>query len=259
MLKIQCRSGKEIRYWCTVYFFIGGCAHHYYIMTFQMVASLNIFITIAVSEITVHPTGPITVVEGSNVDLNCKATGDEPLNYQWMREPESLPDNVKGKMTPNITICNITINDGGKYYCIVDSGGESMPSMKVEVTVKSESLIINYIMFNLLHTEKPSITDSPSDQQLSIISGNQQVTLTCKVTGDDIAGGYWERMDDVQYMNRNNKSSLSDDKKTVTIKITKARPEHSGEYRCIAYSQWGVAQSRNIQVTITSESNNVLM
>ena len=230
-----------------------------------MVASLNIFITTAVSKITVHPTKPITVVEGSDVDLSCKATGDGPLTYQWMRvpesggEPQSLPDNVKGKMTPNITICSITISGGGKYYCIVDNEGESMSSMKVEVIVKSESLIINYIMFNLLHTEKPSITDSSGDQQLSIISSNEQVTLTCKVTGDDIAGGYWERMDGVQLKNRNNMSSFSNDNRMVTINITKARPQHSGRYRCIAHSQWGVAQSRNVQVTITSESNNVLM
>ena len=114
-------------------------------------------------------------------------------------------------------------------------------------------------MLNLLHTGKPSITDSSGDQQLSIISGNEQVTLTCKVTGDDIVGGYWERVSDGPLPMRNNMSSLSNNKRTVTIKLTRARPEHSGEYHCIAYSQWGVAQSRNVQVTITSESNNVLM
>ena len=54
-------------------------------------------------------------------------------------------------------------------------------------------------------------------------------------------------------------SSLNNDKTRLQLVITRAHPEHSGEYRCIAYSQWGVAQSRNVQVTITSESNNVLM
>ena len=93
---------------------------------------------------------------------------------------------------------------------------------------------------------------------MSIISGNEQVKLTCGVAGDDIAGGYWERMDSVQLRNRN-MSSLSNDKRTITMTITRARPEHSGMYYCVAYSQWGVGQSRNVQVTITSESNNVLM
>ena len=116
-------------------------------------------------------------------------------------------------------------------------------------------------MFNSLHTGTPSITDSSGNQQLSIISGNEQVTLTCNVTGDDIAGGYWERVNDSPLPNQANMSSLRNEKTRYWLQliIDNARPEHLGKYRCIAYSQWGVNQSRNVQVTITSESNNVLM
>ena len=79
--------------------------------------------------------------------------------------------------------------------------------------------------------------------------------------GDDIARGYWERVNRVSLNNGNNDStsSLSNGNTIVQLNITKARPKHSGMYHCVAYSQWGVAQSRNVQVTITSESNNVLM
>ena len=80
------------------------------------------------------------------------------------------------------------------------------------------------------------------------------------MTGDDISGVYWERVNNNGSIpNKNNMSSLSNDKRTLTLIIIKAHPDHSGEYRCVAYSQWGVAQSRNVQVTITSKSNNVLM
>ena len=82
--------------------------------------------------------------------------------------------------------------------------------------------------------------------------------LTCNATGDDITGGYWERVNDPLPVN-NNMSSLSNDKRTLTITISRARPTHSGRYRCVVYSQWGVAQSSNIQVTITSKNNNVLI
>ena len=85
------------------------------------------------------------------------------------------------------------------------------------------------------------------------------MTLTCKVTGDNITGGYWERVNGDELSNRNNISSLSNDKRALTITISRVRPTHSGMYRCVVYSQWGVAQSRNVQVTITSKSNNVLM
>ena len=97
------------------------------------------------------------------------------------------------------------------------------------------------------------------DQQLSIVSGNEKVMLTCNVNGDDITGVYWERVNDNPLPNWSNMSSLTNYKRRLTITISKARPTHSGRYQCVVYSQWGVAQSRNVQVTITSKSNNVLM
>ena len=54
-------------------------------------------ITTAFPVITLHPNenGNITVAEDSDVVLRCKATGDEPSNYQWMRVSGSLPKNAK--------------------------------------------------------------------------------------------------------------------------------------------------------------------
>ena len=95
-----------------------------------------------------------------------------------------------------------------------------------------------------------------NDQILSIVSGNEEVMLTCNVTGDNITGGYWERVND-DPLPDNNMSSLSNNKRTLTITISRARPTHSGMYHCVVYSQWGVAQSRNVQVNIISKSNNV--
>ena len=110
-----------------------------------------------------------------------------------------------------------------------------------------------------MYVGKPSIIGRSKNQKLNIVSGNEQMTLTCNVTGDDIIGGYWERVNDVSIPNQINMSSLSNDKRTLTITISRARPTCSGRYRCVVYSQWGVAQSSNVQVTITSKSNNVLM
>ena len=112
---------------------------------------------------------------------------------------------------------------------------------------------------NQLHIGVPKITNNPSNKQLSIVRDNEQVTLTCRVTGDDITGGYWERVNDDPLPVNNNMSSLSNDKRTPTITIKNIRPIHSGTYRCVVYSQWGVAQSRDVRVTIISKSNNVLM
>ena len=113
-------------------------------------------------------------------------------------------------------------------------------------------------MFDSLHVGKPKIISGSPDEQVSIVSGNERVTLTCEVTGDDIAG-YWERLGGDPLPNKANVSSLSNNKTRLQLIIVEVRPEHSGMYRCVVYSQWGIAQSNNATVTITSESNNVLM
>ena len=100
-------------------------------------------ITTALPVITTHPNnnGPITIAEGSNVVLRCEATGNGRLNYQWRRISGSLPSSARtsnGRQT--LTIHNITVRDSGQYYCEVDNGGDSVSSMRVQVTARSESL-----------------------------------------------------------------------------------------------------------------------
>ena len=102
--------------------------------------------------ITVHPNenGPITVTEGSDVVLRCRAAGDGTLNYQWRRVSGSLPGNARGRKTSTLSIRNITVNDRGQYYCEVDNGGDSVSSMRVQVAVKRKLQIINcsyYVKF----------------------------------------------------------------------------------------------------------------
>ena len=89
-------------------------------------------------------------------------------------------------------------------------------------------------------------------RSLSIVRGNQQVVLTCKVSGDDITGGYWERINGSALPNSNNGSTTIRDG-TLHLTITRARPDHSGQYHCVVYSQWGIARSTEAKVTITSE------
>jgi len=75
------------------------------------------------------------------VVLRCEASGERTLNYQWRRLSGSLPDNVQGNNTTNLTITNITVSDGGEYYCVVDNGGIGISSENVRVKVKSEVTI----------------------------------------------------------------------------------------------------------------------
>ena len=93
---------------------------------------------------------------------------------------------------------------------------------------------------------------------MNIVNGDEQVTLTCSVFGDDISGVHWERVYDEPLPTQSNMSSLMENSPSVIslyLNITRARPRHSGRYRCVVYSEWGEAQSRNVQVTIISKKS----
>ena len=117
-------------------------------------------------------------------------------------------------------------------------------------------------MFNYTHTGRPSVSVL-NDQQLSVVSGDESVTLRCVSFGDDITGVYWERVNDGPLPTQSNmSSSLMENNPLVTsldLTIIRARPIHSGRYRCVAYSQWGVARSRNVQVTIKSKRRTEIL
>ena len=96
-------------------------------------------ITIALPVITRHPNhnGSIIIAEGSDVVLTCEATGDGTLTYQWRKELGSLPSNSRSSSGGKTLILNyITVSDSGQYYCVVDNGGDSVFSKRVQVTVK---------------------------------------------------------------------------------------------------------------------------
>ena len=86
--------------------------------------------------------GNITVAEGSNVTLRCEATaGNGTLNYRWRRvSPSRLPNTINANDEQILTIYDMKVNNGGEYYCEVGTGRNVEPSMRVQVTARSELL-----------------------------------------------------------------------------------------------------------------------
>ena len=105
-----------------------------------------------------------------------------------------------------------------------------------------------------LHEGRPvitSITNAVGSNEVNIVNGKEPLQLVCHATGDDLAGGYWERLNPLH--NLSNMSLFHHNLGVVQLLITRARPMHSGNYRCVVYSQWGVAHSDNVTVTIKSK------
>ena len=89
--------------------------------------------------VTIHPSTPISIAEGENVTLRCKADGIGLLNYEWRRVSGSLPYNtIRSTKGKQLIIYNLTVNDTGRYFCEVDNGGSSVFSTRVQVIVKSK-------------------------------------------------------------------------------------------------------------------------
>jgi len=80
--------------------------------------------------------------------------------------------------------------------------------------------------------------------------------LACQVSGSDLINGYWERLNENPLPKENNISTLYIlDNTTVqlNIMIIRARPVHSGLYRCVVYSKGGMVNSIPTTVTITGK------
>ena len=89
---------------------------------------------------------------GQSVTLSCKATGSNPIRYQWRRVNGEISSNSKGVNTSTLTISSVTEQDEDEYYCIASNGGPdgslySDTSQRAMVTVYGKNnvyLIICY-------------------------------------------------------------------------------------------------------------------
>ena len=125
---------------------------------------------------------------------------------------------------------------------------------------------LTLILFHYYFTVDPSgipviYNVSASDQTLNIYSGHETVVLICRVIGENISGGYWEKVDGTLSANHNKSKLISHDnhhKATVKMTITKVKPVHSGRYRCVIFTPWSVVKSDGIQVIVRSKGRYIL-
>ena len=81
-------------------------------------------------QITEQPQSqPVRV--GSTVTLRCKATGYPAPQYQWVKDGTELPDGIDEELTFD----PVTLQDSGKYVCIVSNRINAEKTNKVELQV----------------------------------------------------------------------------------------------------------------------------
>ena len=89
--------------------------------------------------VQVTPTNPTIGERGTAVFI--ATASDVNMNnfmYQWRkRGSDSLPHKVSSVNEANLTIPNLIVSDGGRYYCIVtNQWSRSKKSVDVILTVK---------------------------------------------------------------------------------------------------------------------------
>jgi len=78
-------------------------------------------VCVAPSKITLDPQSQL-VHEGVTLNLSCKATGSDPIRYQWRRVNGEITSNrAKGINTSTLTISSVAEQDEDEYYCVASN------------------------------------------------------------------------------------------------------------------------------------------
>ena len=89
----------------------------------------NVFLSVVIPEVTIATTDP--AVPGDNVTLNCSATGDTPLTYQWTMEGNDTTI-ITDTSTGILTLTNFTEDQFGTYICNVSNAlGDKVSNITV--------------------------------------------------------------------------------------------------------------------------------
>ncbi len=79
------------------------------------------------------------VEEGSDLLINCSATGNPSPSYQWLRLDRALPSKAKGANEGNLVIPAADWGDIGVYACLAFNRIGTAQSKPIYVTMKAQS------------------------------------------------------------------------------------------------------------------------
>lgn len=175
----------------------------------------------------------ITVVETSNVTLDCKASGIPQPIITWKKSEEKLFDNnfqpVKAE-NDSLLLFDISVEDSGTYTCIAkNSAGNDSIAIKLNVIVPPK-------------IDKTQVLDN-----IQVIEG-ESLTLLCPVMGTPLPSITW-------YRKNNNTAVLISNSRISVLKngqiltINKIREEESDVYICQAINEAGI-EEMNISVEV---------
>ena len=162
-----------------------------------------------------------SVCPGDMAMFTVSATGQAPLTYQWQKNGADLADggHYASINTATLTVSNVDASDVAAYRCLVTNGYGSVTSNEASLSLLAATLI----------------TQQPVSQTLC---AGGTVHLTVSAAGEGALTYQWQK----------NGVDLADDTRisgatTASLTIGNSQPEDSGNYRCVATADCGVAAS----------------
>uniref|UniRef100_A0A667XUC7 MALT paracaspase 1 n=1 Tax=Myripristis murdjan TaxID=586833 RepID=A0A667XUC7_9TELE len=151
----------------------------------------------------------VALISGHNLRLSCYAVGKSPVQYQWFKSKEEVPNSF----SPDLVISPVQLKDAGYYICRVNSGEDFEFSQWAQVDVLEVGMS-NHVdgVDDLVLVVQP--------QAQRLLAG-ETLHLQCGAVGRPIPRYQWHR---------NGVPIANASKRKLTIPCV--MQDHYGKYRC---------------------------
>ncbi|XP_061751544.1 LOW QUALITY PROTEIN: mucosa-associated lymphoid tissue lymphoma translocation protein 1 [Nerophis ophidion] len=168
----------------------------------------------------------VALVCGHNLRLCCHAVGQSPVQYQWFKSKEEVPNGS----APDLVIAPVDVKDSGFYVCRVNCGDSFEFSQWAQVDVLDVSVPCQSSEGRL------KVAVQPESQRLH---AGQTLQLECGAVGRPIPRYQWHR-NGVPVANA----------KRRKLTIPHVTHDNQGGYRCEIISGAERTWSKEVQVVI---------
>ena len=184
-------------------------------------------------QITTHPVAETSVQIGTQLVLTCTGNSSLPITYQWRKDGVALPDTN----SDTLTLDNIQVFDEGNYSCEVTND------------VSSERSTNSSVHVHIL----PKFFQRPSSV-ITYIGDSNGAYFTCNATSRPDPGWRW-------YHRSSNRGQWREILGEETNELLRRNPSQAdeGEYRCVAYNDFGELSSEPVSLRLVSVTARVLV
>ncbi|XP_061623026.1 mucosa-associated lymphoid tissue lymphoma translocation protein 1 isoform X2 [Phyllopteryx taeniolatus] len=182
-----------------------------------------------VLQIIIQPQS-VSLLCGHNLRLSCHAVGQSPVQYQWFKSKEEVPNGS----CPELAISGIHVKDGGFYICRVNCGDTFQFSQWAQVDVLDVSTSCGQNIQSLAGRLKVAV--QPRPQQLLV---GATLQLEGGVVGRPIPRYQWHR-----------DGAPVPDATRRKLTIPNATQDHQGRYRCEIISGGERTWTNEVEVVI---------